>query len=338
MNPALAIKSFLSKLNFLLGNKPKLLSFSKENLNKFIPPSYKAVLIISCDFELIWAWRFAKEINCDLKRAMEIAKRERENVPLILELCERFNIPVTWAIVGHLFLKNCSKTNDLAHKDMLRLNYFENEYWKFSSGDWFDADPCCNFRDALEWYAPDLIEKILNSTVKHEIACHSFSHIDCREEVCSEQILRKEIQECKNAASIYKVELKSFVFPANYIGNRKVLKEEGFISYRIDKNVLGFPQKDAYGLWRIPTTAHIGLPSYNWSLDYYLRRCKTIIERAIKYNRLCHFWFHPSIDRKFLENILSDLFDVVNINRNKLYVTTMGGYIAYLESIVRNTN
>lgn len=332
MNPALAIKSFLSRLNFLLGNNPRLLKCPKENLSKFIPVSHKAVVIISCDFELAWARRFAKEINCNLERAKEIARQERKNIPLILELCERFNIPFTWAIVGHLFLKGCSKTNAKAHEDIPRPDYFENDYWKFSSGDWFDADPCYNFRDAPEWYAPDLIEKILNSTVKHEIACHTFSHIDCSERVCSEQILRKEIQECKNAASIYGLELKSFVFPADYIGNRKILKEEGLMSYRTDKNVLGFPKKDEYGLWQIPTTAHIGLSNYNWSLSYYIKRYKTIIDRAIKYQKLCHFWFHPSTNKDFLKPILTALFEFIEARQKELYVTTIETYIKYLEN------
>jgi peptidoglycan/xylan/chitin deacetylase (PgdA/CDA1 family) len=332
MNRAVSLKSFLSKLNFSLGRKPKLLSYPKEEVNKFIPSPHKAVFIISCDFELAWAWRFSKQLNCDLEKAKEIARQERKNIPIILELCERFNIPITWAIVGHLFLDSCKKDGAIAHKDIPRLGHFKNKYWEFSLSDWFNGDPCCEWQNAPEWYAPDLIQRIKDSKTEYEIACHTFSHIDCREEVCPEELLRKEIQECKRIASAFGFELKSFVFPGDFIGNLQILKEEGFLSYRIDEDALGFPIRDEYGLWQIPTTAEIGLSSYGWAADYYIKKYKAIIEKAIKYQRLCHFWFHPCTNKDFLENTLTNLFKTINIYRNELYITTMGGYIRFLEN------
>jgi peptidoglycan/xylan/chitin deacetylase (PgdA/CDA1 family) len=326
------IKSFLSKFNFLLGNKPKILRYSNENLNKFIPHPYKAIFIISCDFELAWAWRFANEVNCDLQKAQESALRERENTTFILQLCEKFDIPITWAIVGHLFLDRCERKNGTAHADIIRLKHFENKYWKFSSGDWFDNDPCCNWKDAKEWYAPDLIKLIFSSRVKHEIACHTFSHIDCSEKICPQEVLRSETRKCKEIASSYGIGLESFVFPGNISGNLGVLKEEGFSSYRLDRDILGFPEKDKYGLWQVPTTAAIGLSSYNWNPDYYLKRYRIIIERAIKYQRLCHFWFHPSENKEFLEFVLTHLFQFIDSARDELYITTMGAYAKYLEN------
>jgi len=327
-----SFRSYLNKLKFISGNNPKVMIYPKEAIKHYIPPQHKAVLIISCDLELIWAWRFAKQLNCDLEKAKEISGRERENVPLIIGLCEKFNIPITWAIVGHLLLKGCYKESGIAHKDLTRPGHFENKYWKFSSGDWFDNDPCCNWEEAKEWYAPDLIEKIKASRTNHEIACHSFSHIDCREEFCADRILRQEVKKCKSAASLYGIELKSFVFPGNFIGNLAVLKDEGFNSYRSEKDILGFPEKDEYGLWRVPTTDSIELSPYNWSFDYYVKRYKIIIERAIKYQRLCHFWFHPSLPRDFLEPFFISLFELINNSRKELYVTTMRDYCMFLES------
>lgn len=333
MNLALSLKSFLSKLNFLLGNKPKILPYSKDIISKFIPPPYRAAFIISCDFELAWGWRFAKEINCSLERAKEIARNERRNVPLILGLCEKFNIPLTWATVGHLFLERCCKEAGNIHSDIPRIAHFENEYWEFSSGNWFDQDPCSNLSNDPQWYAPDLIEKIINSKVKHEIACHSFSHIDCSDSICPENVFRKETQRCKELASAYGRESKSFIFPGNLIGNLKILKEEGFTSYRVDKDILGFPEKDKYGLWQIPTTAAISASPYNWNLDYYIKRYTAIIERAIKYQRLCHFWFHPSQTKEFIEAILARILEFTNLNRGKIYISTMNEYVKFLGKI-----
>ena len=326
------IKNFLNKLNFSLGNKPRVLPHSKNVRDRFIPHPYRTVLIISCDFELIWAWKFAKEINCDLAKARMRAAEERENFSLVLELSKVFNIPITWATVGHLFLESCTNEGGLPHKDMPRLSYFKNKYWKFVKGDWFDGDPCCNWQNALEWYAPDLIKKIIDSGIKHEIACHTFSHIDCRNKICPEEVFRKELQKYKEVASKYGIPLKSFVFPGNLIGNVKVLKEEGFASYRVDKDILGFPQRDKYGLWEIPTTAEIGPYPYNWGLDYYIKRYKTILENASEYGRLCHFWFHVSTDREFLKKSLFDLFNFIDKKREHIYITTIKDYVQFLEN------
>ncbi|MDD4182398.1 MAG: polysaccharide deacetylase family protein [Candidatus Omnitrophica bacterium] len=325
-------KNYLSKLNFILGNKPKLLFYPKNIIRRFIPSPYKAALIISCDFELIWAKRFSRQIGCDLQKAQKIAGEERSNVPLILELCARFDIPLTWATIGHLFLEDCSKENNIAHKNMPRIAYFENKYWQFKTGDWFDSDPCCDFNNAPEWYAPDLVKMIVNSKIKHEIACHTFSHVDCSEKNCLKEVLRGEISEYKKAALKWGIDSKSFIFPGNLIGNLKVLKEEGFTSYRPDRRILGFPQKDKYGLWQIPTTAMIGPSSYRWDINYCLEKYKTIIERAIKYKRLCHFWFHPSTEKEFLETVLKNLFETINNARKELHITTMGAYTKYLEN------
>ena len=73
---------------------------------KFIPKPYKAALIICADFELAWAWRFSTHINSS-KEASDYASRERKNIPVILDLCDNYNIPLTWATVGLLFLGNC---------------------------------------------------------------------------------------------------------------------------------------------------------------------------------------------------------------------------------------
>lgn len=326
------VKRYLEKLNFFVGNKPRVLSYQKNEVNKFIPSPHRAVVIISCDFELAWAWRFAKQINCSLEKAKEIAIKERENIPFVVELCEEFNVPLTFATVGHLFLESCEKKDGLAHCNIKRLDHFENKYWEFSSGDWFDKDPCCNWEQAKEWYAPDLLKKILGSKVKHEIACHTFSHIDCREEVCSADILKQEISECKNMAEKYGVELKSFVFPANLTGNFKAIKEEGLLAFRNDKDVLGFPEKTSCGLWQFPTTAQICPSKYKWSIEYCIRRYKTIIERAVKHRRLCHFWFHPSMGKEFLEPVLTELFQFIDAKKSELYITTMGEYAKYLEN------
>ena len=260
-----------------------------------------------------------------------MARRERAMVHKVLALSERFSVPITWATVGHLFLESCQRKEASAHSDMPRLQNFENRYWKFKGKDWFDDDPCCNWKEAVEWYAPDLINEIVNSKVRHEIACHTFSHIDCSNNICSEEVLAEELRKCKEQTARYNQQLKSFVFPGNFMGNLKVLKEEKITSYRVDKDIFGFPRKDQYGLWKIPTTAEITQSPRGQMLDYYIEKYRTIVNKAIRLRRLCHFWFHLSADTEFLLGVLTPLFDFIDSKRRKVCIMTMKDYTGFLE-------
>lgn len=323
------IKSFLSKINFELGRNP---SVQKININyrKFIPEPYKSVIIISADFELAWASRYTKNASDSYKKAIENAKRARKNIPIILDLCDEYNIPITWATVGHLFLEKCERVNRIAHPDLPRLPYFENKYWKYDSGDWFQHDPCTNWEESPEWYAPDLIKDILSRKVKHEIGCHTFSHIDCRDEVCSKEVFESEIKECQKVAKKYGIELKSFVHPGHTIGNLDSLAKLGFTSFRTDyKNILGYPLKHKNGLWEFKQTMEF-VYRHGWSIKYHIYRYKKIIDRAIKSNTVCYFWFHPSMPSVFVNKIMPEIFEYIEMNNNKIWITTSKKYIEWL--------
>src|SRR5437870_9547626 len=142
---------------------------------------------ISADFELAWAWR-----EWGTARAEEVGLRERANVPVILELLDHLDIPITWATVGHLFLESCGeKKNGLHHSNMPRPLY--NGRWR---GDWYQHDPATNLATHAAWYAPDLIRSIQVATTPHEIGSPSFSQIAFSPAGSTEDLFASEIVEC----------------------------------------------------------------------------------------------------------------------------------------------
>lgn len=327
------VKSYIRKIKFALGREPKVVQRKSEiDKRNFIPESFKAVLIISADFELAWAWRYARDFENPGDEALRLAKISRTNVPQILELCDRYEIPITWATVGHLLLDGCSKNGNIAHSRLPRIPYHENEYWKYDRGDWFDDDPCSDWQVSPEWYAPDLIRMILAARVKHEVACHTFSHINCSDILCSPQVFEAEINECQKSARSYGIRLKSFVHPGNIIGNLDSLRKLGFTSFRTDcGNKLDYPSRHENGLWELKSTMEL-VWRREWSLDYHLYRNVKIIERAIMYNKVCLFWFHPSIDPHFVNTIMPALCEFISLRRKSLMVTTMSAYVSWLET------
>lgn len=322
------IKSSLSKLNFALGRNPKV--ERTPDFRKYIPKPYKAVFTLSADFELAWAWRFAKGYRDPLAFANQKARIARRNMPELISLCDTFDVPVTWATVGHLFLESCSCEQGKPHPHMKRLPHLENEYWDFSRGDWFKDDPCSNVEEAPEWYCPDLLDQIQQAKVRHEIGCHTFSHIDCRDGICPPEVFRQEMEECRKLARERGVDLKTFIYPAHTVGNLKELPGLGFSNYRSNKgNILGYPVHHGKGFWEIKSSFQLNMRS-DWSVEYHIYRTKKIIDRAIKHQTTCHFWFHPSFDRKYVSQVLPAVLAHLQQRKEDVWLTTMGDYVDWL--------
>jgi hypothetical protein len=304
-----SVKVGMSKAAFNMLDKPR---YDETGMI----PLDKGIVVISADFELAWAWRFSKR-KVD---ALEMARRERENFPIILNKLNELDIPITWATVGHLLLDSCSCGNGRAHDCMPRPDYFENEHWKYDKGDWYDIDPCGDFKKNPEFYAPDLIELILNSKTKHEIGCHSFSHCDFSERNSYTELIEAELSECEKAFNKFGIKPESFVFPGNQSGNFELLKKYGYKIVRFKSNKdkeLGFPEKLKNGLFAIHDSTSFEPGEKGWKYDDLVGRAKKYIEKAIEKKAVCHFWFHPSIDKNLMYEYFFVVLNLIADYRNK---------------------
>jgi acetyltransferase-like isoleucine patch superfamily enzyme len=291
---------------------------------------HEGAFCISADFELNWAYKYLRSGRYDA------GKLARENFPGILDFFDRYSVPVTWATVGHLFLENCSRDQGKPHPDMPRPPFFEVGANKFSEGDWYQFDPCTDHKKDPYWYAPDLIQLILNSKTGHEIGSHSFSHIEFSEGFCSPELASKELKKCIEVMDKFNLTPRSFVFPGNVEGNFQALAENGIIAFRGagEGGGIQYPVRTEHGLWDIHENIALGL--------HYLLRgtdaCNYIatrhIDEAIQTNSVVHFWFHPSFLSKKTFTILGPIFDYIARKRDerKLWTTTMGELASYCEA------
>jgi peptidoglycan/xylan/chitin deacetylase (PgdA/CDA1 family) len=319
-------KGNLSRVSHFVLNKPFVKRDNIDPKKKF--PNYeRGGLIISADFEMAWAWRYTKT-NADF---LQKGRIERENMPKILKILEDYDIPITFATVGHLFLENCKRG---AHDWMRRIPHFD-DHWSFTHGDWYDHDPYSCYKEAPEWYAPDLIRSILDSKTVHEIGTHTFSHIDFSYSNCPQEVADDEVKACKITAETYGVTLESIVFPGGTWGNIETLKKHGFNIYRKKNNFdLAYPYRDMHGL--LVTTSSGSLEynlHYGWTPDYYLNRLKKYVDKAIKLNSLVHLWFHPSIEPYILDRLFPPFFDYIRKLRNKgvLWIGTMKSIAGHID-------
>ncbi|MBI5470769.1 MAG: glycosyltransferase [Ignavibacteriae bacterium] len=307
-------KVVASEMAFRFANRPYV------HHNKRYHPANgleRGVVTISVDFELAWGWQYAKGLSQD---CVKIGLRERAQVPLILAKMDEYNIPVTWATVGHLFLSSCSRdANGVAHSELYQIPHFENEYWKFTSGDWYQHDPCTNVHQDPAWYAPDLIEMILHAKATHEIGCHSFSH-EGFGPYCPNDVAESKIDACLKVMKPFGITPRTWVFPGNDVGNFEALARKGMRTVRsfpIQPAEISLPIKRRDGMWDIHESTPIDLEGDGWDLDERLGRLKKFVDKAAETKLAAHIWFHPSLRAEQLQNLLFPLLRYCAEQREK---------------------
>ena len=312
-----SIRSEITKLIFTFSNKPFVKRDDIPLEKKFPGGKFKGGMIISADFELGWAWRYSKT-NPNPEKMAALA---RKNFPEIIRLLSEYNIPITFATVGHLFLESCKK-ND--HDWMARIPYF-NDHWQFTKGDWYDCDPHTHWEESKNWYAPDLIKMIQTAKVEHELATHTFTHIDFSDKNCPPKVAEDEMKACIDAMQPYGVRPESIIFPGGTYGNTKVLKKLNFKIYRKNTLVdLAYPYYDELGLIVTPTSVGF-MKQHEWSEAYYIKRFKKYINKAIKTGTVAHLWFHPSLDEWTLKKVMPEVMRYAAEKREEglLWIGTM---------------
>jgi peptidoglycan/xylan/chitin deacetylase (PgdA/CDA1 family) len=313
-----------SRAKFALGRRP---SVASDRPAWRWPTPFRAAVVFSADFELGWAWRYARAGD-PLALARDKARLEHANIPRLLRLFGEHNVPVTWATVGHLFLEQC----DGAHADLPRPGHFSNAEWRFADGGWFDCDPGGEWRDMPEWCAPDLIRQIRAAGGGHEVGCHSFSHITFADAHCPPALAAAELRACQAAAAAWGIELRSLVFPGNFVGNLDAVAAAGFSAYRAaDGPDLDWPRREASGLWRLPKGVCLEPPLPSWPIADWHDRLQQCLHRALETGTLCHYWFHPSLDPEVVRAALVPLLESLTARRGEVWVTTMGAMAEWLE-------
>ncbi len=326
----------------------------------------RGVFTISLDFELLWgsfdSGKHRKFIDHFARDGGAFAAT-RSIVDRLLALFQKYEIPVTWATLGHLFLDHCEPVEGIKHPDMPRPQH------SWFRQDWYTHDPCKDYRAEPLWYGRDLIEKILAAKPKHEIGSHSFSHVIFSDAGCTTEVAEAELNKCVELARELNLKLESFVFPRNQLGHLDLLPKHGFriardgapmwflgfrsrtlrrAAHMVDDLIAvtpncGLPKQTAPGFWMAPVSMFLQSmdgPRRLIPAGSRVRKGIKGIERAVKEKSLFHLSFHPtenlcfSTDRMFraLEEIIAHA--ARRRDAGQLHVMTMSGIADYCEQRV----
>lgn len=169
-------------------------------------------LTLSIEIELAWGFH---DVDGGDQYLSHNRERETEILHRLLALCDEWEIPISFDVVGHLLLDSCDGTHGSSYPN-----------------GWFDADPGTDRKRDPLFYARDLIKMIEQAAVDHEIGTHTFSHVMCDE--VSDAVMRQElemVEEIHERAGVGAP--RSFVPPRHRSVSNKLLHEYGIETLRL---------------------------------------------------------------------------------------------------------
>lgn len=260
----------------------------------------RAAFIISIDTEMAWGANHSQG-------ARYRYDEERAHLARLVDLFDRYEIPATWAIVGHLMLESCEPVEGIKHPEVLRPSY------DWFDGDWFGDDPATRAERSPNWYAPDLIDLLRRAKTPQEIASHGFSHMIADDPGCDRATYASEIRAAVRAAEAHDVILRSFVYPRNSIRHQDVLADHGFVAYRGKRPAPARPPSRRERivdlvrgseastvrpiregqLWNFPATIMFDIDRRPRTWPLWIRQVASRLDQAVDRRGLFHLWFHP---------------------------------------------
>lgn len=288
---------------------PKVLAVSPHPTAAHVASRQPGYFVLSFDTELAWGYFDKEEMRREL--FSPDGSRERAAIRKLLALCDEFQVPATWAIVGHLAM-----SHDRCGEDC------PVHSWR---GRYSSYDEIRGGRHPL-WYGRDVVETLVAAEDRHEIAFHGFSHRPFDEASMGRHEADTEIRLWLSAFADLGPTPRSVVFPRNVVGHLDVLQDHGFVAYRsvcpepygsgvmrlaakYADQLLGFTVPPAhviapgYSPAMVDVPASVEMFGFNRQLERRLdtnglhrlrmRRVVRAVRRAGRTGGTVHLWAHP---------------------------------------------
>lgn len=256
-----------------------------------------AYFTLTIDFELGWSIGRRGTGSTSRAQAIERGRLARRNLPVLLDLCERFQIPLTVAVVAHAALRDC------AHRDPPPFAP------SWIGGDWYGADPRATIETRPDYYGADLVSLVLERTPRHEIAAHTFTHVDFGDPETTADVAEFELAEAYRILGPLRPELRTLVFPKDHVGFLDLVRAAGYTIYR--REGWASVQRDAMGLWSFPAGLWLSPQALG------ARDMKRMVTTAIVHEQLlsCYCHLYEFRTRRQLERLVTPAFALIERER-----------------------
>lgn len=171
-----------------------------------------AIFILSLDTEIAWGTYH------NLAARAPAFERYPELLRRLIQQLNIYEIPATWALVGHLLLPIGTKTD------------VPQPHYRFSAVP--DAQRVA--AHPSHWFhAPYILESILKMRTPQEIGTHTFTHVLATEPSVSAALFDAQLAEVVHIHRQHGLPVpRSLVYPQNRIAHTALLRKHGIITYR----------------------------------------------------------------------------------------------------------
>lgn len=178
-----------------------------------VPWEGPAAFNFTIDFELCWG--NARQDGADIPLAQRAAwaRRVRENFWPFLELSDRYQVPVTWAVVtrmlrptarpAHAFSPAWARRDWYAHQEELAL---DQDLW--------DGEP--------------YLRALRDRAALHEVISHGFGHIDYADRATDPAVAEEDLRLSHQLLEQAGFQAGAFVFPCNHVAHAELLPAQGY--------------------------------------------------------------------------------------------------------------
>ena len=266
------------------------------------------LFVLSLDTEIAWG----TYTHAERRQRVEAFDRYRENLARLLTLLDDFDVPSTWAIVGHLFLE----PGEAPPAGLLQPRYA----WGGSPGIVEAPDP-----SHPDWYyGRDTVEMIRRARVGHEIATHTYTHAIAGDPAVTPEIWSSQLATCAELHKAQGLPFLSLVYPWNDVAHTESLATHGLVAFRgrercwyerlprpwmraghLLHRALSLPAPTYAARDLVPVVdGVVDIPASQLLMPYdgirrfiptasRVRQARRAIREAAGSDRLFHLWFHP---------------------------------------------
>lgn len=276
----------------------------------------KGIMCISLDTELLWGMH--DTIDLEDAYINRIRSVNSKVIPALLELFDRYDVHVSWAVVGGIMLDNGQEYIKNAPQEDMYPSYLNDRRSSYRFRDEWGKE---KKTDEL-FFQPEIIETISKYPNQY-IGSHTYSHYYCREAGQTKEQFAADTDSAVAVAEKRGMLLRSIVFPKNEVNDDylEVCYKAGFKVYRgIEENwIYMLKNRTLQRILRFADSyfplsgSNVALPQYVHSMmnirgsrilrpynrklffleELKVRRIKGQMLHAAKHGGVFHLWWHP---------------------------------------------
>ena len=176
-------------------------------------------LVISLDTEIAWG-RVSDPDRVDF---YPLFRDTRSVIERMLDLFDRYDIPVTWALVGRLIEDADNPTRYLT--DSLA------DYFPGVDTDSVYNDANLNNQSNSLVHFKEVVELIRGRSACHELGSHTYNHCFFQE-TTEKPLIERDFLAMQSIAAMHGINVRSLVFPKNQVNHLDVVAANGVAIYR----------------------------------------------------------------------------------------------------------